>query len=127
MTLSAKQLNDVDRNVLTLLHEGRITPGLAQTLLAQRGIADVSRQYVNQRLGRLAEHNHVRNIEGSGVYEVVSDPRAASDVQAAVAPVFKRLSRELEAPIVVDETIYEDGDQHPLSDADTREEGSTDE
>lgn len=125
MTLSAEQLNNIDQQVLDLLYEGRVTPGLAQTLLAKRGTADVSRQYVNQRLGRLEEHEHVRNIEGSGIYELVRDPRPASDVREAVEPVLKLLSRELGESIVVGPHVYEDGDKHVCVD-ETDEEGSDD-
>lgn len=75
MALSPDQLNDVDAAVLDLLEEGRATPGLAQKLLDERGVTDVSRQYVNQRLRRLEEHGHVENLLDSGVYELVTDPR----------------------------------------------------
>jgi hypothetical protein len=75
MVLTETQLNDMDRAVLDLLAEGRVTPSLAQTYLTKREIADTSAQYINQRLKRLAEHGHVTNLEGSGVYEIVRDPR----------------------------------------------------
>lgn len=75
MVLSESQLNDMDRAVLDVLAEGRVTPSLAQTILAEREIADISRQYINKRLKRLGEHGHVRNLHGSGVYELVQDPR----------------------------------------------------
>lgn len=65
-----ERLNDVDRQLLALLREGRITPTLAMKL----ELPDKSRQYINQRLVRLAEHGHVENLEGTGVYELVDDP-----------------------------------------------------
>lgn len=75
VVLSETQLNDLDRNLLDFLAEGRMTPGLAQTQLVEREIADLTRQYINQRLKRLEEHGHVTNLHGSGVYELVHDPR----------------------------------------------------
>ena len=76
MTLDATELNDLDRQLLDLLHEGRATPTLARKLLITKGIQDdISRQYINQRLKRLAEHDHISNLEDTGVYELVSDPR----------------------------------------------------
>lgn len=75
IVLKKSQLNDMDRAVLDLLDEGRVTPSLAQTLLVKREISDTTAQYINQRLKRLAEHGHVTNIEDSGVYELVADPR----------------------------------------------------
>ena len=62
------QLSDTDRAILDILEEGRNAPlNVADRL-------DFSRQYVHRRLRRLEEHGHVRNI-GSGVYELVDDPR----------------------------------------------------
>lgn len=113
MALAPRQLNDLDESLLDLLYDGRVTPALAQTLLAERDIAEVSRQYINQRLGRLAEHEHTRNIEGSGVYELVTDPRPTSDDIATGH--FKRLSEVLDTPITVGETVYEAGDRHPIA------------
>lgn len=75
MALTPEQLNDVDEAVLDLLDEGRVTPALAREQLAERRVTDVSRQYVNQRLRRLEEHGHVKNLLESGVYELAGDPR----------------------------------------------------
>ncbi len=75
VTLAPGQLNDLDEALLDLLHEGRITPTLGRKQLEERGVADVSRQYVNRRLKRLAEHEHVENLLDTGVYELVDDPR----------------------------------------------------
>ncbi|MFC4549366.1 MULTISPECIES: hypothetical protein [Halorussus] len=75
VTLSPDQLNDLDRALLDLLVEGRLTPTLARKQLDERGLADVSRQYINRRLKRLAEHEHIGNLLGTGVYELVEDPR----------------------------------------------------
>lgn len=79
VTLASDQLNDLDRSLLDLLQEGRLTPTLARKLLAERALADVSRQYVNRRLKRLAEHEHIENILDTGVYQLVDDPREDSD------------------------------------------------
>lgn len=73
--LSDDQLNDLDEALLDILAEGRATPTLAAKMLEDRGIADVSRQYVNQRLRRLHEHGHVGNVLDTGVYELRDDPR----------------------------------------------------
>lgn len=114
MALAPRQLNDLDEALLDLLYDGRVTPALAQTLLAEREIAEVSRQYINQRLGRLAEHEHVRNLEESGVYELMNDPRSVSASRAA--DHFERFSEILDMPITVGDVIYEAGDRHPIAD-----------
>lgn len=75
VTLSPDQLNELDRSLLDLLGEGRVTPTLARKQLADRDITDVSRQYVNRRLKRLHEHEHIENLLDTGVYELVDDPR----------------------------------------------------
>ena len=62
------RLNDTDKAVLEILEEGRNVPSNIANRL------DFTRQYVQRRLQRLEEHGHVRNI-GSGVYEIVDDPR----------------------------------------------------
>lgn len=66
------RLSDTDQDILDSLSEGRNVPA---------NIADklgFSRQYVQQRLGRLEEHDIVRNV-GRGVYELVTDPRDADN------------------------------------------------
>ena len=62
------QLSDTDKDILTILEEGRNAPSNIANRL------DFTRQYVQRRLQRLEEHGHVQNI-GSGVYELVDDPR----------------------------------------------------
>lgn len=54
--------------ILDVLREGRVTPALASE---QTGLG---RSYVSQRLIRLEEHNHVREL-ARGLYELVDDPR----------------------------------------------------
>lgn len=70
MAVNAPHLNDVDRDLLELLREGRITPMLAK----RRAFPEKSRQYINQRLVRLEEHGYADNLEGVGVYELADDP-----------------------------------------------------
>lgn len=74
VTLDADDLNDMDAQLLEFLEEGRATPTLLRKLLEEDGV-EVSRQYINQRLKRLAEHEHIENLYGTGVYELVEDPR----------------------------------------------------
>jgi DNA-binding Lrp family transcriptional regulator len=62
------QLSDTDKAILDVLEEGRNAP----SNIADR--LDFTRQYIQQRLRRLEEHGHIQNI-GSGVYELVDDPR----------------------------------------------------
>jgi DNA-binding Lrp family transcriptional regulator len=66
--MSSIQLSDTDNEIIEILEEGRNAPlNIANRL-------DFSRQYVQRRLKRLEEHGHIQNI-GSGVYELVDDPR----------------------------------------------------
>jgi DNA-binding Lrp family transcriptional regulator len=62
------QLSDTDKAILDILEEGRNAP----SNIADR--LDFTRQYIQRRLRRLEEHGHIQNI-GSGVYELVDDPR----------------------------------------------------
>ena len=76
MGLSSADLNDLDNEILDCLHDGRATPTLIKRLLERNGTREeVSRQYVNQRLKRLSEHEHVENLLNTGVYELTDDPR----------------------------------------------------
>ena len=62
------QLNETDGAILEIVEEARNAPlNVANRL-------DLTRQFVQQRLRRLEEHGHVQNI-GSGVYELMDDPR----------------------------------------------------
>jgi hypothetical protein len=74
MTLTFDQLNDADSLILDVLADGRATPTLVQRHLAADG-RKFSRQYINQRMKRLAEHDHIENLFNTGVYELVDDPR----------------------------------------------------
>jgi hypothetical protein len=86
MVLTTGQLNEMDVAVLDLLHEGRVTPALARAQLAEQWDEDDDiprRQYINQRLTRLSEHGHVRNLQKKGVYELVNDPRTDGEQSVA--------------------------------------------
>lgn len=74
MALPSEKLNDVDKLILDELADGRATPSLVQQCLADDG-NEFSRQYVNKRMRRLAEHEHIENLFDTGVYELVDDPR----------------------------------------------------
>jgi predicted HTH transcriptional regulator len=70
--LEPRQLNDADRDILDVLQEGRATPGY----LSQETGHDSS--YINQRLRRLEEHDHVRTL-ARGLWELVDDPRDSTE------------------------------------------------
>ena len=74
MPLTEDQLNDLDDKILNVLSDGRATPTLLKKTFEEEG-TEVSRQYVNQRLKRLSEHDHIENLFDTGVYELVTDPR----------------------------------------------------
>lgn len=75
--LVPKNLNTWDGLILDYLRdEGLATPTLLVSEFDEREDTDeVSRQWINARLRRLAEHGHVRNLHDTGVYEFVDDPR----------------------------------------------------
>ena len=64
-------MNPTDQAILDELNDGRVTP----TLVADRH--GYSRGNVANRLTRLVEHGHVRRVggDGTGLYELVNDPR----------------------------------------------------
>jgi repressor of nif and glnA expression len=74
MTLTEDELNALDEKILDVLTDGRATPTLIKMILEERG-TEVSRQYINQRMKRLSEHDHIENLFDTGVYELVIDPR----------------------------------------------------
>jgi len=69
----------VDSAILDLLAEGRVTPRYVRDRLDADGVDDYSRSYIHQRLARLEEHGHVRNLLGDGLYELTDDPREVPD------------------------------------------------
>ena len=74
MTLSEEDLNALDHKILDVLSDGRATPTLVKRLL-ERNDTDVSRQYINRRMKRLSEHEHIENLLDTGVYELTADVR----------------------------------------------------
>lgn len=81
MTLDPGDLNDTDEGILDMLAEGRCTPRYIA------GELDLQQPYVNQRLKRLVEHDHVERID-RGLYELTDDPRSeggTGDIEAAMA------------------------------------------
>jgi len=79
VTLDADDLNDWDRRILTYLRDGRATPGLVRKLAVEDGQGPITRQYINGRMKRLEEHEHLRNLHDSGVYELVDDPEVKEE------------------------------------------------
>lgn len=76
MALDDEDLREVDRDLLEYLREGRVTPAYARDRMVDEGIRDVTNTYLGQRLQRLEEHDHVVNLFGVGLYEIVHDPRS---------------------------------------------------
>jgi hypothetical protein len=75
--LAPRQLNDLDEQILNYLRdEGRASPTLVRRATGDDG--SPSRQYFSARLRRLAEHGIVRDLHGTGIYELVDDPRAGA-------------------------------------------------
>lgn len=82
VTLDAEDLNDWDRRILTYLRDGRATPGLVRKLAIEDGQGPITRQYINGRMKRLEEHEHLQNLHDSGVYELVDDPEVQKEQPA---------------------------------------------
>jgi len=79
--LDTDDLREVDEEIVAYLAEGRVTPAYARARLADDDVGDYSRGYVQQRLARLEEHSHVRNLYETGLYELVDDPREGGDAE----------------------------------------------
>jgi hypothetical protein len=75
MPLSADDLREIDVTLLNYLEEGRVTPAYGRDRMKDEEAHDVSSTYVGQRLQRLEEHGYVGNLYGTGLYELISDPR----------------------------------------------------
>lgn len=74
--LDAEDLREIDEILLNYLQEGRVTPVYCQKRILDEEKRDsISRGYVQERLARFVEHNHVQNLFDTGLYEVVNDPR----------------------------------------------------
>lgn len=82
MALSPENLREIDRSLLELLDEGRVTPVYARERMAEDGHHMVTSTYIGQRLQRLEEHGHAENLFDTGLYELVSDPRTDDGTDA---------------------------------------------
>jgi hypothetical protein len=76
MPATPEMLRPVDKDILDLLHDGRVTPAFVRHNLGNKPDSDdeYSRQYLQQRLVWLKQHGHVESLPG-GMYELISDPR----------------------------------------------------
>jgi len=72
--LNPEDLNEMDRQLLSFLRDGRVTPAYARSRLKTEGQREYSRGYVQQRLARLVEHGHAENLLDTGLYELSDDP-----------------------------------------------------
>ncbi len=72
--LDADDLRSIDETILDYLADGRVTPVYCQKRLEDENLK-FTRGYVHERLARLSEHDHVRNLYETGLYELVDDPR----------------------------------------------------
>lgn len=102
-------LNKADKTLLDRLRDGRNVPA---NLATDTGY---HRQYIYERLKRLAEHGVVRNV-GNGVYEIIDEPPAEArreipesirDVEPVSATEAVKLiqSEAAEDPITEDEML----------------------
>lgn len=68
-------MNPTDNVILDELQDGRVTPNY---VASKHGY---TRGNVSNRLTRLIEHGYVRRLggEGSGLYELIDDPRDGDD------------------------------------------------
>jgi DNA-binding Lrp family transcriptional regulator len=72
VVLAPDDLNALDEKIIDYLaEEGRASP----TLFMRAEDIDTSRQWVSSRFTRLAEHGHIRELHGTGIYEFTNDPR----------------------------------------------------
>lgn len=73
--LTPEELSEIDRFLLDLLQEGRVTPLYAKEQVIEEGFREtITREYCQQQLSRFVEHGHARKL-ARGLYEVNSDPR----------------------------------------------------
>ena len=74
MTLSEKDLREIDQILLEYLREGRVTPVYArERILDEKKRDKITSTYLSQRLQRLEEHNHVQNLYNTGLYKISKD------------------------------------------------------
>jgi len=78
--LEPDDLREIDEVLLDYLSEGRVTPVYARERILDEGVRDsITSTYTGQRLQRLEEHSHVRNLYDTGLYELADDPREEVD------------------------------------------------
>lgn len=74
MTLSDKDLREIDQILLQYLQEGRVTPVYARERIIDEGKREkITNTYLSQRLQRLEEHGHIQNLYNTGLYEINTD------------------------------------------------------
>jgi predicted HTH transcriptional regulator len=61
------RFNDCDKAILSHIQEDRVTSAYLETEI------EWSRSYITQRLKRLEEHEIVRNLGDTGLYELNED------------------------------------------------------
>jgi len=87
MALDIDDLREIDGVILDYLQEGRVTPAYCRDRILDENVRDeITSTYCGQRLQRLEEHDHVRNLFDTGLYELVSDPRHPDTVHAGGDP-----------------------------------------
>lgn len=87
MALDEADLREIDEVILDYLQEGRVTPAYCRDRILDDEIREkITSTYCGQRLQRLEEHDHVRNLFGTGLYELVIDPRYPETVRAGGDP-----------------------------------------
>lgn len=75
MALGKSDLREIDATLVEYLQEGRVTPIYARERLVDEGRRDeITSTYIGQRLQRLVEHGHARNLYGVGIYELTEAP-----------------------------------------------------
>lgn len=80
MTLESNQLREIDRAILKYLREGRVrTSYVRKRIIAEQERESITSQYIGQRLQRFAEHDHVEDLFGSGLYELINDPESEDE------------------------------------------------
>lgn len=78
--LKQDDLREIDRVILSYLREGRVTPVYCQKRILDEEVRDeISRGYVQERLARFVEHDHVENLYDVGLYELVDEPKEAQN------------------------------------------------
>lgn len=75
VALSASDLREIDKIILNYLREHCVTPAYCRDRIIDEGHRDeITATYCGQRLQRLEEHGHVRNLYDTGLYELVNEP-----------------------------------------------------